>query len=235
MATGPHTTHGSRLYVFEAPIVSYTSVELSIWMRPRSKQTLHIVFKVLKRILRSAVDGSLAGWERTAVSHPKGECLWDEAPWADIRSPRIPQRDRAVILPIRWGCCGPNATSLPTLAYASPPPSWLWGRLPWYPGFISFSDELEKKKTCLSLYAHIFFSFTVAAGVLGSAGVWRWFQCAPSSRKFLCCKLVPKMAVLGDETSKGEGLARGLIIGVLPYNWINGSRVLKTPTQSCWE
>lgn len=116
--------------------------------------------------------------------------------------------------------------------------------LPLHPGFgggchgILASSPFRmnlKKKTCLSLYVHIFFSFTVAAGVLGSAGVWRWFQCAPSSRKFLCCKLVPKMAVLGDETSKGEGLARGLIIGVLPYNWINGSRVLKTPTQSCWE
>lgn len=44
---------------------------------------------------------------------------------------------------------------------------WLCGMLPWYPGFVSFLDELEKPH--LSFYAHGFFSSTVAAGVLGSA------------------------------------------------------------------
>lgn len=167
-----HTPSTAPVYTYLRPLLPHTPA----WSYPSeyvagpNKQTLHIMFKVLKRIHRSPVDGSPAGWERTAVSQPEGIRFFVVKP-PELTSEVHGSHRGAVTLPIRWGCCGPNATSLPTSAYASPPPSWLWGRLPWYPGFISFSDELEKKNpVCPYMLTYFLVSQRqlVCWGVLGS-------------------------------------------------------------------
>lgn len=120
----------------------------------------------------SAVDGSLAGWERTAVSHPKGIRLWDEAPWADIRSPRIPQRDRAVCHSAYWMrllwskchftphsclCISPSILALGEVAMVS----WL---------HLLFGWTWKKKPVCPFMFTYFLVSQwqLVCWGVLGS-------------------------------------------------------------------
>ena len=79
---------------------------------------------------------------------------------------------------LKWyrssGRCGPNPASLLTFPCGSdrPAPFWLFGKLPWYPGFVSSLDELEHPN--LSFYVHI--GSTVAAGMLGSALVHLQFR-----------------------------------------------------------
>lgn len=130
---------------------------------------------------------------------------------------------------IKSGGCGPNVTLLPAFPYGSPCSILL----PWYPGFVSSLDELEKNPT----YPYMVTCFSVpqwqqvCQRVLWSIS---GFSGLHPLESLYVANLVPKMVVPGNETFKSEGLREMSCCGGAGlHKRISGAGVLKDPSRHC--